>query len=63
MNKAGGKRDKLKKFLWSHQDKKICDTLWVDNLPSNPLTCGGSIASRCTATGHKIKTKMIDIHR
>ena len=57
---AAEKRNRLKKFLWGRMDERNCDTLWVDNLPSNPSTRGGGIAGRCTAAGREIKTKMMD---
>ena len=53
------KRDTLKTFLWGRPDEVACNTLWVENLPSNPPG-GGGIAGRCTAAGVEIKEKMMD---
>jgi hypothetical protein len=53
------KRDALKKFMWGRPDEINCDTMWADNLPSNPPTTTGGIPARCTAAGIEIREKMI----
>ena len=53
------KRDALKKFMWGRPDEGNCDTMWADNLPSNPPSTTGGIPARCTAAGIEIREKMM----